>query len=69
MINPEDIQEEREVGFFLAMQNSITSKLQASLQEIDRYDEVLAEIANECLSMFEQHQYILPAEKHLLLKV
>lgn len=68
-IDPADIQEEREVGLFLAMQHSITTKLQQSLQEIDRYDDVLAEVANECLAMYEQRQYVLPAEKHLLLKV
>jgi hypothetical protein len=68
-IDPNDIIEEREVAFFLAMQNSITTKLQSSLEGVERFDEVLAEIANECISMYEAKLYILPSEKHLFLKV
>ena len=67
--NPDDMMAEREIAVFLASQNSITQKLQKDLQSIERYDEVLVEILNECLTMYENKIYLLPTDKHMFLKV
>eukprot|EP00051_Salpingoeca_urceolata_P004991 m.69469 g.69469 ORF g.69469 m.69469 type:complete len:1254 (+) comp13989_c0_seq2:242-4003(+) len=67
--DPASVTEEREIAFFLATQDSITTKLLSSLEQIEHFDEVLAEIANECATLFEQGLYVLPSEKHMLLKI
>lgn len=67
--NPEDIEQERAVAFFLASQNSIRQLLVDSLRKIDGYSEVVVEVINECVSLLETGQHILPDERHRLLKV
>lgn len=68
-LDANDIQEEREIAIFLATQNSLTTKLRDTLEAIERYEEVLAEIVNECATFYENGYYVLPEEKHMLLKV
>ena len=54
---------------FLATHDIITSKLKTSLEEIEGYDELLSDIINLCVHFYEFRMYVLPKEKHLLLKV
>jgi hypothetical protein len=68
-IRPEEIEQERFVGLFLATQNSIRYKLVESLKEVDGYVEVLIEVVNECAALLESGQHALPDEKHRLLMV
>lgn len=68
-IRPEEIEQERYVGLFLATQNSIRFKLIESLKEVDGYVEVLIEVVNECAALLESGQHALPDEKHRLLMV
>ena len=61
--------QERETAFFLATQNSLTLHLLQGLREIEGYVEVLFLVSEQCASMYESKQYVLPDEKHTLLKV
>eukprot|EP00039_Didymoeca_costata_P002102 m.57505 g.57505 ORF g.57505 m.57505 type:complete len:1269 (-) comp11113_c1_seq1:133-3939(-) len=68
-MNPAALAETQSVGVFLASQNSITLLLQSELQKIDNYEQVLAEIVNECATLYEGGFYVLPEDKHMLVKV
>jgi len=63
------LQESQSLTMFLATHDIITSKLKSSLEEIEGYDELLADIINQCIHFYEFRMYVLPKEKHLLLKV
>ncbi|XP_066917897.1 cytoplasmic FMR1-interacting protein 2-like isoform X2 [Clytia hemisphaerica] len=63
------LQESQNLTMFLATHDIITSKLKSSLEEIEGYDELLADIINLCVHFYEFRMYVLPKEKHLLLKV
>lgn len=67
-VNPEEIVQSQQLGVFLATQNSVTNALASSLRKIENYQDVIAEIINECALLIENQQYILPDEKHQLLK-
>ncbi len=54
---------------FLAYKNVIAKDLRKKLGEVAGYDEILADIINLCTSMYEKEQYVLPREKHMLIKV
>eukprot|EP01133_Synstelium_polycarpum_P001207 gene1207-1395_t len=62
-------QENHTLYLFLAHQNSITTTLKQELHNIDKFDEVLPVIVNQCADYLEQERYILPSEKHCLLRV
>lgn len=63
------LQESQNLTMFLATHDIITSKLKSSLEEIEGYDELLSDIINLCVNFYEFRMYVLPKEKHLLLKV
>lgn len=54
---------------FLATQGQITNKLKSKLEVVPGFDDLLCEIVDLCCSLYEQKAFILPAEKHMLLKV
>ena len=54
---------------FLATHDIITAKLKSSLEEIEGYDDLFADIIQLACNFYEFKMYILPREKHLLLKV
>ncbi|EGC37325.1 Rac-binding component of scar regulatory complex [Dictyostelium purpureum] len=60
-------QENHTLYLFLANQNSITSSLKLELHNIG--NEVLPTIVNQCADYLEQDKFILPSEKHCLLRV
>ncbi|GAM27817.1 hypothetical protein SAMD00019534_109930 [Acytostelium subglobosum LB1] len=78
-------QENQTLYFFLAHQNSITTALKQELhnfeklkqepgneklkQELHNIDEVLSVIVNQCADYLEKEKYILPTEKHCLMRV
>ncbi|KYQ91088.1 component of SCAR regulatory complex [Tieghemostelium lacteum] len=62
-------QEYHNLYLFLANQNSITNTLKNELSGIERFDDVLPIIVNQCADYLEQEKYILPSEKHCLLRV
>ena len=54
---------------FLATQNRIRSTLKKNLEKIEGFDDLLADIVNICLYMYETNRYLFPHEKHMLVKV
>ena len=44
-------------------------RMYEELKQIERFEEVLADIVNTAAKRFEQQQYMTPKEKHMLLKV
>lgn len=65
----QSLQESQNLSMFLAMQNKIRDSLKESLEKIPNYELILCKILNLCLNMFEEGRYILPNEKHMLVKV
>ena len=63
------IQESQNLSMFLAKQGSIREELKKALEKIKSYEELICDIVNICLLMYEQRTYLTPAEKHMLVKV
>ncbi|GAV08221.1 hypothetical protein RvY_17946 [Ramazzottius varieornatus] len=63
------LQESQNLSMFLATQNRIRSTLKENLEKIEGFDDLLADIVNICLYMYETHMYLFPHEKHMLVKV
>eukprot|EP01111_Echinosteliopsis_oligospora_P015952 TRINITY_DN6483_c0_g1_i1.p1 TRINITY_DN6483_c0_g1~~TRINITY_DN6483_c0_g1_i1.p1 ORF type:complete len:1368 (+),score=367.50 TRINITY_DN6483_c0_g1_i1:181-4284(+) len=62
-------QENHSVYLFLANQLSITTNLKTELVQIEGFDDVLALVVNQCADYLEAERYLLPVEKHCLLRV
>lgn len=54
---------------FLATQNKIRDTVKENLEKITGYEELLADVVNICVHMFETKMYLTPNEKHMLVKV
>lgn len=65
----QSLQESQNLSMFLATQNKIRDSLIKSLESIANYETILCRIVNLCLQMYEGAKYILPSEKHMLVKV
>ena len=57
------------LSLFFGTQNKVTLMLKNKLEQLPYFDEVLADTVNMCLQLFENDLYLLPNEKHMLLKV
>ncbi|XP_074651924.1 cytoplasmic FMR1-interacting protein 2-like isoform X2 [Tubulanus polymorphus] len=69
MSDMQAIQESQSLSMLLATQNKVRDSLKENLQQITGYEELLADIVNQCVIMFENKIYLLPEEKHMLVKV
>ena len=69
MADPQALRESQEVVMFLANNDKITNTLKEKLEGIDGYEELLADIVNLCVDMYETRHFVLPSEKHMLIKV
>lgn len=66
----DSLQESQSLSMFLAMQNKIRDNLKTSLEkQIPGYEELFCDLVNLFTNMFEYKQYVLPQEKHMLVKV
>lgn len=65
----QSLQESQNLSMFLATQNKIRDSLIKTLESITNYETLLCKIVNTCLQMYEEGKYILPSEKHMLVKV
>lgn len=65
----ESLQESQSLSMFLAMQNKIRDNLKESLESISGYEELFCDMVNLFINMFDTKQYVLPYEKHMLVKV
>jgi cytoplasmic FMR1 interacting protein len=54
---------------FLATQNKIRDTLKETLQSIPSFEDLLCDVINLCAYMFENKMFLLPNEKHMLVKV
>ena len=64
-----EFQEFHNLTTFLATTNSIRDPLKESLVVIPGYEDILADIVNICVQMFENKMYLGPTEKNMLVKV
>lgn len=65
----QSLQESQNLSMFLATQNKIRDSLIKSLESITNYEVLLCKIVNTCLHMYDEGKYVLPYEKHMLVKV
>lgn len=63
------LSESHNLSMFLGTQNKIRDALKFSLTSIPGFEELLADVVTTCAQMFEERHYILPSEKHMLVKV
>jgi len=57
------------IMLYINIRISCREELKKALEKIKNFDELLCDIVNICLLMFEQKTYLTPAEKHMLVKV
>ncbi|OQR79720.1 cytoplasmic FMR1-interacting protein-like [Tropilaelaps mercedesae] len=69
LADSQQLQESQNLSMFLATQNKIRDQLKEALEKIPGYEELLADILHTSVHMLETHMYMLPAEKHMLVKV
>ena len=65
----ESVQESTNLSMNLATKNSIRDTLRKRLVDIPGHEELLCDIVNTCVHMYETRMYLEPAEKYLLVKV
>ncbi|CAL8114581.1 unnamed protein product [Orchesella dallaii] len=63
------LQESQNLSMFLATQNKIRDNLKENMEKITNYEDLLADVINICVTMFESKMYLTPTEKHMLVKV
>lgn len=69
MSDSQTLQESQNLSMFLATQNKIRDTVKENLEKIPGYEELLADVVNICVNMFESKMYLTPSEKHMLVKV
>eukprot|EP00004_Rigifila_ramosa_P010810 TRINITY_DN2288_c0_g1_i2.p1 TRINITY_DN2288_c0_g1~~TRINITY_DN2288_c0_g1_i2.p1 ORF type:complete len:1415 (+),score=362.60 TRINITY_DN2288_c0_g1_i2:563-4246(+) len=62
-------EENQRLHLFLANNSSIMTNLKTSLQKISGQDEVMGQIIVYAANVFEENRFLLPKEKHALLRV
>ncbi|XP_076117302.1 cytoplasmic FMR1-interacting protein-like isoform X4 [Mytilus galloprovincialis] len=67
--DPQALQESQNLSMFLATQNKIRDMLKEVLQSTPGYEELLADVINICVNMYESRLYLEPSEKYMLVKV
>ena len=63
------LQESQNLSMFLATHDRIRTLLKERLDQIQGVEELLADVVNLCLNHFENKTYLLPSDKHMLIKV
>ncbi|XP_074599073.1 cytoplasmic FMR1-interacting protein Sra-1 [Brevipalpus obovatus] len=69
MADSHSLQESQKLSMFLAMRNIIRDGLKKNLEKISGFEELLADIINLCTNIYETKMYMIPWEKHMLVKV
>lgn len=62
-------QENHLLGMFLANQDSITNNLKTEVNNIAGFEEAMITLINQCADWYEGKHYLLPSDKHMLLRV
>ncbi|KAI5635911.1 cytoplasmic fragile-X interacting family domain-containing protein [Phthorimaea operculella] len=69
MSDSQSLQESQNLSMFLATQNKIRDTVKDALEKINGYEELLCDVVNICVHMFENKLYLTPSDKHMLVKV
>ncbi|KAK4321422.1 hypothetical protein Pmani_007761 [Petrolisthes manimaculis] len=69
MSDTQSLQESQNLSMFLATQNKIRDTLKEKLTAIASYEDLLCDVVNISVHMFENHMYLTPKEKQMLVKV
>jgi len=69
MCDPAELQQSQNLSMFLATQNKIRDSLKDKLRLIPNYEELLCDVVNTCVKMYEDKYYLLSSEKHMFVKV
>lgn len=69
MSDSQTLQESQNLSMFLATQNKIRDTVKENLEKIQGYEDLLADVVNICVYMFDNKMYLTPSEKHMLVKV
>ncbi|XP_045119572.1 cytoplasmic FMR1-interacting protein-like isoform X1 [Portunus trituberculatus] len=69
MSDTQSLQESQNLSMFLATQNKIRDTLKEKLTAIPSYEDLLCDVVNISMHMFENRMYLTPKEKHMLVKV
>uniref|UniRef100_A0AC35U6R8 Cytoplasmic FMR1-interacting protein n=1 Tax=Rhabditophanes sp. KR3021 TaxID=114890 RepID=A0AC35U6R8_9BILA len=69
MSNPDSFDQMHKLSTFLATQNKIKEDLRKELQLIPGFDEILCDIINIYVYLFDNQMYGTPDERHMFLKV
>lgn len=69
MSDSHTLQESQNLSMFLATQNKIRDTVKDTLEKISGYEDLLCDVVNICVHMFESKMYMTPEEKHMLVKV
>lgn len=69
MSDSHTLQESQNLSMFLATQNKIRDTVKDTLEKIVGYEDLLSDVVNICVHMFETKMYLTPEEKHMLVKV
>jgi len=64
-----DMARGQNLSLFIGTQGSIRNDLKAALGKIANYENLLCDIVNICLEMYEQKKYLSPVEKNMLVNV
>lgn len=67
--DPLTFQESQNLSMFLATQNRIRNTLRQAVQEIPGFEDLICDVVNLAVYMYENRMYLLPSEKHMLVKV
>lgn len=69
MVDSHTLQESQNLSMFLATQNKIRDTVKENLEKIPGYEDLLSDVVNLAVHMFESKMYLTPNEKHMLVKV
>lgn len=69
MADSHTLQESQNLSMFLATQNKIRDTVKENLEKVTGYEELLSDVVNLAVHMFETKMYLTPNEKHMLVKV
>lgn len=65
----ESLKESQNLSMNLATKNYMRDTLRDQLSQVAGHEELLADVINTCVSMYETRMYLEPSEKYLLVKV
>ncbi|KAK7504118.1 hypothetical protein BaRGS_00004422, partial [Batillaria attramentaria] len=65
----ESLKESQNLSMNLATKNSMRDTLRDQLSQVPGHEDLIADVINTCVTMYETRMYLEPTEKYLLVKV